>query len=73
MQLYKESNPEDSMMETERSGVLYKYKCQDCDQICIGETERTIPARVKEHLRNPHLGYIKGNHQCQNRLASNRK
>ncbi len=36
----------------EKTGILYKYKYQDCGHVYVGETERTIQVRTKEHYWN---------------------
>ncbi len=50
-------NPKDTILEMEKTSILYKNKCQDCDHVYIGETERTIQVRAKEHYENFRLGY----------------
>ncbi len=42
-------NTKDPILEMEKTGILYKYKCQDCDHVYIREIERTIQVRAKEH------------------------
>ncbi len=43
-------NPKDPIFEMEKTGILYKYKCQDCDHVYVVETERTIQVRAKRTL-----------------------
>ena len=35
-----------------KSNVIYKINCQDCDQSYIGETNRNLEKRIDEHKRN---------------------
>ena len=32
-------------------GLVYKIKCEECDAVYVGETERTLKAMVSEHRR----------------------
>lgn len=43
------SSQKDRVDKPQKSGV-YKLKCRDCPAFYIGETGRSIEARVKEHL-----------------------
>ena len=46
----KDQDPKDS-----KSGVIYRYKCDDitCGEEYIGETARSLRERYKEHLKQP--------------------
>ncbi|XP_076438816.1 uncharacterized protein LOC143277798 [Babylonia areolata] len=43
--------PKDKTDKLDTSGVIYQIDCQDCDQSYIGETERHLHKRLKEHKR----------------------
>ena len=47
--------PKDPDPVQERSGVIYRYKCDrvECDEKYIGESSRTFGERFKEHLKPP--------------------
>ena len=36
--------------------MVYKVPCEDCDAVYIGETLRTLPTRLQEHLRHTRKG-----------------
>ena len=44
-----------SSIHTEKSGVIYRYKCDrvECNEEYIGESSRTFGERFKEHLKPP--------------------
>ena len=44
-------HPKDKTDKLDTSGVIYKIDCQDCDHSYIGETERNLHKRLKEHKR----------------------
>ncbi len=37
--------PKDKVLVSEKTGVIYKYNCKDCDKVYIGETETTADVR----------------------------
>ena len=39
----------DSIANEHRKDVVYSVKCDKCDSTCIGETMRTLDARMKEY------------------------
>ena len=43
--------PKDKTDKLDKSGVVYKIDCQDCDQNYVGETERNLRKRMTEHKR----------------------
>ena len=45
--------PKDQDLKDSRSGLIYWYKCDDitCSEEYIGETDRTLGERYKEHLK----------------------
>ena len=47
--------PKDKDHILNKSGVIYRYKCQrvECDEEYIGESGRTFAERFKEHLKPP--------------------
>ena len=42
--------PKDRILESEKSGVVYKIPCRDCDAVYIGETGRSLKTRKREHF-----------------------
>jgi len=52
-------NIKDRIKQEHLHNVVYEISCPDCDQNYIGETERRIEERVKDHVgrdRNSHVG-----------------
>ena len=54
-----------------KCGVVYQLTCQDCEASYIGETERALKQRLKEHLKDSslvghHMGYNKHKVDSQN-------
>ena len=47
--------PKDKDHITEKSGIIYRFKCDrlECDEGYIGETSRTFRERYKGHLKAP--------------------
>ena len=47
--------PKDKDHMTNKSGIIYRFKCDslECDEEYIGETARTFGDRFKEHLKAP--------------------
>ena len=47
--------PKDKDHMTNKSGIIYRFKCNrlDCDEEYIGERPRTFGERYKEHLKAP--------------------
>jgi hypothetical protein len=43
--------PKDKTEKLNQSGVVYNIQCQDCDSNYVGETERALKMRMKEHRR----------------------
>ena len=55
----------------DKCGVVYQLTCQDCEASYIGETERALKQRLKEHLKDSstvghHMGYNKHKVDSQN-------
>ena len=46
----------DQIPPEKRKGVVYRIPCEDCDAVYIGETLRTLPTRLQEHLRHTRKG-----------------
>ena len=48
-------NPKDKDPITNKSGVIYRYKCSEfgCEEEYIGESARTFAERFKEHQKSP--------------------
>ena len=44
--------PKDPTPLTDQAGVIYRINCQDCTSCYIGETERPLRIRTKEHHRD---------------------
>ena len=42
-------HPKDKVTQEDKSGVVYHIKCGDCSASYVGETERQLKTRVKEH------------------------
>ena len=43
--------PKDKTNKMDKSGVIYKIECRECEETYIGETERNLHRRIKEHKR----------------------
>ena len=41
--------PKDKLSSDEKQGVIYSVRCQGCDGEYIGETERKLSTRMREH------------------------
>jgi len=37
---------------TNKTDVVYKIRCNDCDASYVGQTERKLKTRIKEHMNN---------------------
>ena len=48
----------DGIPNEHRKDVVYSVKCDECDCTYIGETMRTLDARMKEHRRQKMKGEI---------------
>ena len=64
-------HPKDKIKNDEKAGVVYHIKCGDCDVTYVGETERRLNKRIKEHHRDSspvghHLNYRKHSISEQN-------
>ena len=48
-------NPKDKDPKTQKSGIIYHYKCPhiNCPEAYIGESGRALGERVKEHFKAP--------------------
>ena len=64
----KDRDPKDS-----KSGLIYSYQCPqlDCNDECIGETDRILGERRKEHLKQP--SPIHGHSQATGHPIDNNK
>ena len=45
-------HPKDKLDRLDQAGVVYKIACNDCDATYVGETERKLNTRFKEHHRS---------------------
>ncbi len=43
--------PKDKVQKCEQSGLVYHVSCADCQATYIGETERPLGTRLKEHQK----------------------
>ncbi len=51
--------PKDKDHPQDKCGVVYQLTCQDCEASYIGETERALKQRLKEHQTiHPRLAII---------------
>ena len=47
----------DKLLDTQRSHVVYRVPCSGCGKVYIGETQKTLGARIKEHQDACRLGH----------------
>ncbi len=45
-------HPKDKVDPKDKTGVVYHITCSDCDASYVGETERSLKKRLKEHKRS---------------------
>ena len=45
-------HPKDKLDRLDQAGVVYRIACNDCDATYVGETERKLNTRFKEHHRS---------------------
>ena len=45
------SHPKDGIPDDDKSSIVYKINCHDCDTSYVGETRRALKTRVSEHRR----------------------
>ena len=48
--------PKDKLSSGENQGVIYSVRCQGCD---VGETERKLSSRMREHRTSVTKGNVK--------------
>ena len=53
----------DSTKQMDRTNVVYKIRCKDCEACYIGETKRTLKTRIKEHINNKNNESVVWQHQ----------
>ena len=63
--------PKDKDHPQDKCGVVYQLTCHDCEASYIGETERALKQRLKEHQKDSspvghHMGYNKHKVDTQN-------
>ena len=65
--------PKDREHITQKSGIIYRYKCDrmECDEEYIGESARTFSERFKEHLKHPSPIYDHSNITGHNTTLDN--
>jgi len=51
-------HPKDRISDEDKSEVLYKIRCKNCERVYAGETGRPLGERVKEHRKE--VGTITG-------------
>ena len=44
--------PKDPLDDMEKCGVIYKVGCEECGQVYVGETERSLGERTLEHQKS---------------------
>ncbi|KAI8509507.1 hypothetical protein Bbelb_133550 [Branchiostoma belcheri] len=44
--------PNDPLAPSEKCGVIYKIKCEECGEVYVGETERSLGERTSEHQKS---------------------
>ena len=42
----------DRVKKDERSNIVYKIECKDCDYSYVGQTKRKLKTRLKEHIKD---------------------
>ena len=45
------SNAKDPVPSEQRSNIVYKYDCKDCETVYFGESKQTLAERTKEYTR----------------------
>ena len=45
------TSPKDPIAEHEKSRLIYKIPCADCEFVYVGQTKRDLKSRVAEHKR----------------------
>ena len=45
------TSPKDPIAEHEKSRLVYKIPCADCEFVYVGQTKRDLKSRVAEHKR----------------------
>ena len=45
-------SPKDKLSDGEQCGIIYKYKCQVCEDTYVGETGTSLGERIKEHQKS---------------------
>ena len=50
-------HPKDKSDKGDKTGIMYKIPCNDCEDTYIGETGRSLKDRLKEHKRAFRLNY----------------
>ena len=41
----------DKCKPLEKTGVLYKLNCKNCNAVYLGETKRALKKRINEHMK----------------------
>ena len=44
-------NPKDPTKPDEKFGIVYEIPCANCNHVYIGQTQRSLQSRLKEHKR----------------------
>ena len=44
-------HPTDKISDEEKTEVVYKIPCKNCERVYVGETGRPLGTRVKEHRK----------------------
>ena len=48
----EKQKPKDPLDDMEKCGVIYKVGCEECGQVYVGETERSLGERTLEHQKS---------------------
>ena len=43
--------PKDKVDNKKNCGIIYDFKCENCDQVYIRETERKLETHIQEHRK----------------------
>ena len=68
------SHPKDQIQDADKSNVIYKIGCHDCDARYIGVTSRALKTRLSEHKEVDEKAYFSSSalaeHACHEAIAT---